>query len=188
MELFSQPFIQAVRQVLSTPGAVVLGTIPVARGKPLALVEEIRSRSDVTVFAVSAASPAPASPALAARGSLGLTSWAFVGRDVAPGQHGPAGQLPGRTAAPPQGRPGWGHRGTQAPAPGRGFRWDPLRGEEAAAAVGPAGEGAGQQPSRPHRTKAQSLSRTGHPAAARTAGLWSLARRSEACGPGRASP
>lgn len=66
MELFSQPFIQAVRQVLSTPGAVVLGTIPVARGKPLALVEEIRSRSDVAVFAVSAASPAPASPALAA--------------------------------------------------------------------------------------------------------------------------
>lgn len=65
MELFSQPFIQAVRQVLSTPGAVVLGTIPVARGKPLALVEEIRSRSDVTVFTVSAASPAPASPALA---------------------------------------------------------------------------------------------------------------------------
>ncbi|XP_036091483.1 cancer-related nucleoside-triphosphatase isoform X1 [Rousettus aegyptiacus] len=53
MELFSQPFIQAVRQVLSTPGAVVLGTIPVARGKPLALVEEIRSRSDVTVFAVT---------------------------------------------------------------------------------------------------------------------------------------
>lgn len=65
MELFSQPFVQAVRRVLSTPGAVVLGTIPVARGKPLALVEEIRSRSDVTVLAVSAAPPAPASPARA---------------------------------------------------------------------------------------------------------------------------
>ncbi|XP_039700070.1 cancer-related nucleoside-triphosphatase-like, partial [Pteropus medius] len=53
MELFSQPFIQAVRQVLSTPGAVVLGTIPVPRGKPLALVEEVRRRSDVTVFTVT---------------------------------------------------------------------------------------------------------------------------------------
>ena len=53
MELFSQPFIQAVRQVLSTPGTVVLGTIPVPKGKPLALVEEIRTRKDVKVFSVS---------------------------------------------------------------------------------------------------------------------------------------
>lgn len=53
MELFSQPFIQAVRQTLSTPGTVVLGTIPVPKGKPLALVEEIRNRPDVKVFSVS---------------------------------------------------------------------------------------------------------------------------------------
>lgn len=53
MELFSQPFIQAVRQTLSTPGTVVLGTIPVPKGKPLALVEEIRNRRDVKVFSVS---------------------------------------------------------------------------------------------------------------------------------------
>uniref|UniRef100_A0A4W2IGN0 Nucleoside-triphosphatase, cancer-related n=1 Tax=Bos indicus x Bos taurus TaxID=30522 RepID=A0A4W2IGN0_BOBOX len=53
MELFSQPFIQAVRQVLSTPGTVVLGTIPVPKGKPLALVEEIRTRKDVKVFSVT---------------------------------------------------------------------------------------------------------------------------------------
>lgn len=55
MELFSQPFIQAVRHTLSVPGTVVLGTIPVPKGKPLALVEEIRSRADVTVFSVSMA-------------------------------------------------------------------------------------------------------------------------------------
>ncbi|KAF6073546.1 nucleoside-triphosphatase, cancer-related [Phyllostomus discolor] len=53
MELFSQPFIQAVRQTLSAPGTVVLGTIPVPKGKPLALVEEIRSRADVRVFSVT---------------------------------------------------------------------------------------------------------------------------------------
>ncbi|XP_053769219.1 cancer-related nucleoside-triphosphatase [Desmodus rotundus] len=53
MELFSQPFTQAVRQTLSAPGTVVLGTIPIPKGKPLALVEEIRSRADVRVFSVS---------------------------------------------------------------------------------------------------------------------------------------
>ncbi|XP_053463529.1 cancer-related nucleoside-triphosphatase [Nycticebus coucang] len=53
MELFSQPFIHAVRQTLSAPGTVILGTIPVPKGKPLALVEEIRNRSDVKVFNVT---------------------------------------------------------------------------------------------------------------------------------------
>ncbi|XP_048223742.1 cancer-related nucleoside-triphosphatase isoform X1 [Perognathus longimembris pacificus] len=53
MELFSQPFIQAVRQALGAPGTVILGTIPVPKGKPLALVEEIRSREDVTVLSVT---------------------------------------------------------------------------------------------------------------------------------------
>ena len=57
MELFSQPFTQAVRQTLSAPGTVVLGTIPIPKGKPLALVEEIRSRADVRVFSVSTATP-----------------------------------------------------------------------------------------------------------------------------------
>lgn len=53
MELFSQPFIKAIRHTLSTPGIVVLGTIPVPKGKPLALVEEIRHSPDVTVFSVT---------------------------------------------------------------------------------------------------------------------------------------
>ncbi|NXY82806.1 NTPCR triphosphatase, partial [Alcedo cyanopectus] len=53
MELFSQAFIQAVQQTLAGPGTLVVGTIPVPKGKPLPLVEEIRSRKDVQVFHVS---------------------------------------------------------------------------------------------------------------------------------------
>lgn len=53
MELFSQAFIQAVRQILSGSGTVILGTIPVPKGKPLGLVEEIRNRKEVKVFNVS---------------------------------------------------------------------------------------------------------------------------------------
>ncbi|CAK6442265.1 unnamed protein product [Pipistrellus nathusii] len=53
MELFSRPFLQAVRQALAAPGTVVLGTIPVPKGKPLAFVEEIRSRADVQVVSVT---------------------------------------------------------------------------------------------------------------------------------------
>ncbi|KAM8851683.1 cancer-related nucleoside-triphosphatase isoform 1-T1 [Synchiropus picturatus] len=51
MELFSQSFIRAVRNTLDS--CTVLGTIPVPKGKPLALVEEVRSRADVKVFTVS---------------------------------------------------------------------------------------------------------------------------------------
>ncbi|NXS27135.1 NTPCR triphosphatase, partial [Pomatostomus ruficeps] len=53
MELYSQAFIQAVRRTLAGSGTVVLGTIPIPKGKPLDLVEEIRSRKDVKVFNVS---------------------------------------------------------------------------------------------------------------------------------------
>ncbi|KAM5235034.1 cancer-related nucleoside-triphosphatase [Ctenodactylus gundi] len=53
MELFSQPFVQAVRRLLSSLGTVILGTIPAPKGKPLALVEEIRSRQDVVVLSVT---------------------------------------------------------------------------------------------------------------------------------------
>ncbi|XP_034537793.1 cancer-related nucleoside-triphosphatase [Notolabrus celidotus] len=53
MELFSQPFIRAVRQTLGSSSCSVLGTIPVPKGKPLGLVEEVRSRTDVKVFTVS---------------------------------------------------------------------------------------------------------------------------------------
>ncbi|KAM9564558.1 cancer-related nucleoside-triphosphatase [Guaruba guarouba] len=53
MELFSQAFIQAVRQTLTGSGTVVLGTIPIPKGKPLDLVEEIRNRKDVKVFNIN---------------------------------------------------------------------------------------------------------------------------------------
>ncbi|KAK1791370.1 hypothetical protein P4O66_013383, partial [Electrophorus voltai] len=49
MELFSQTFIQAVRQALDSSDCI-LGTIPTPKGKPLGLVEEIRARKDVKVF------------------------------------------------------------------------------------------------------------------------------------------
>lgn len=53
MELFSQSFIRAVRQTLDGSSFTVLGTIPVPKGKPLGLVEEVRNRTDVKVFTVS---------------------------------------------------------------------------------------------------------------------------------------
>lgn len=53
MELFSQSFIQSVSQVLSSSRVVMLGTIPVPKGKPLGLVEEIRNQKEVKVFNVS---------------------------------------------------------------------------------------------------------------------------------------
>uniref|UniRef100_A0A8D2DMA1 Nucleoside-triphosphatase, cancer-related n=1 Tax=Sciurus vulgaris TaxID=55149 RepID=A0A8D2DMA1_SCIVU len=57
MELFSQPFIQAVHQTLPSPETTVLGTIPTRKGKPLALVGEIRGRPDVKVFSVTPKCP-----------------------------------------------------------------------------------------------------------------------------------
>lgn len=53
MELFSQPFVRAVRQTLDAAPCTILGTVPVPKGKPLGLVEEVRGRRDVRVFTVS---------------------------------------------------------------------------------------------------------------------------------------
>lgn len=53
MELFSQSFIRSVRQTLDSSSCTILGTIPIPKGKPLGLVEEVRSRRDVKVFSVS---------------------------------------------------------------------------------------------------------------------------------------
>lgn len=53
MELFSQPFVRSVRQTLDSSSCAILGTIPIPKGKPLGLVEEVRSRRDVKVFTVS---------------------------------------------------------------------------------------------------------------------------------------
>ncbi|XP_062375988.1 cancer-related nucleoside-triphosphatase isoform X2 [Sardina pilchardus] len=53
MELFSQAFIRAVRQTLDCSNCSILGTIPIPKGKPLGLVEEVRGRADVKVFMIS---------------------------------------------------------------------------------------------------------------------------------------
>ncbi|XP_068087925.1 cancer-related nucleoside-triphosphatase isoform X1 [Hyperolius riggenbachi] len=53
MELFSQNFISLVRKMLDSTNVVVLGTIPVPKGKPLPVVEEIRHRQDVKVFNIT---------------------------------------------------------------------------------------------------------------------------------------
>ncbi|KAL2082857.1 hypothetical protein ACEWY4_020630 [Coilia grayii] len=53
MELFSQAFIRAVRQTLDCRSCSLLGTIPIPKGRPLGLVEEVRGRPDVKVFTVS---------------------------------------------------------------------------------------------------------------------------------------
>ncbi|XP_035689921.1 cancer-related nucleoside-triphosphatase homolog isoform X1 [Branchiostoma floridae] len=53
MEMFSQHFIQAVRMVLDSPGSTVLATIPVPKGRPLPLVEDIKRRKDTVLFMVT---------------------------------------------------------------------------------------------------------------------------------------
>ena len=50
MELFSQSFIRAVRQTLDSSACTVLGTIPIPKGKPLGLVEEVLNYGNI--FAV----------------------------------------------------------------------------------------------------------------------------------------
>ncbi|XP_033734956.1 cancer-related nucleoside-triphosphatase-like [Pecten maximus] len=53
MELFSQTFVRVVRDLLGSENTTVIATIPVAKGRPIPLVEEVRQRSDVVLFTVS---------------------------------------------------------------------------------------------------------------------------------------
>ena len=52
MELFSKPFTALVRRLFDQHSGSILATIPVARGKPLQLVDEIRKRADVNIITV----------------------------------------------------------------------------------------------------------------------------------------
>ena len=52
MELFSQKFVQAVRDILKKPTSTVLATIPIPKGRPISFVEEIRSNKEAIVFQV----------------------------------------------------------------------------------------------------------------------------------------
>ena len=53
MEMFSAVFVRTVKQILLQKNTVLFATIPVPRGKPIPLVEEIRHHKEVQVFEVS---------------------------------------------------------------------------------------------------------------------------------------
>ena len=52
MELFSQEFVQLVRTTFEQKHCIVLATIPVAKGRPIALLEDLRRRQDCQLFEV----------------------------------------------------------------------------------------------------------------------------------------
>lgn len=53
MELFSSQFAHIVHHLFDNPKYAVIATLPIQRGRPITLVEEIRNRKDVTLFNVS---------------------------------------------------------------------------------------------------------------------------------------
>lgn len=53
MELLSEEFVHLVRTVYEQKHCTVLATIPVAKGRPIALLEELRKRQDCQVFEVN---------------------------------------------------------------------------------------------------------------------------------------
>ncbi|KAL8600495.1 hypothetical protein ACOMHN_044960 [Nucella lapillus] len=55
MEMFSSTFVQTVRSVVSRGSTTVLATIPIPKGRPIALVEELRSSKDARLFEISKA-------------------------------------------------------------------------------------------------------------------------------------
>ena len=52
MEMFSVRFKQDVQKLLDAPNTTVVATIPIRKGKPIPLVEDIRFRKDVQLFTV----------------------------------------------------------------------------------------------------------------------------------------
>ncbi|XP_028401340.1 cancer-related nucleoside-triphosphatase-like [Dendronephthya gigantea] len=55
MEMFSESFVREVRDLLNNPRTTVLTSIPVARGKHIPFVEEIRHRKDVVLYQITKA-------------------------------------------------------------------------------------------------------------------------------------
>ncbi|KAH9519611.1 hypothetical protein Btru_003135 [Bulinus truncatus] len=53
MELFSQNFIQTVQNLMSQPNVILIATIPVPKGKPLPIVEELRNSASSQVFQIT---------------------------------------------------------------------------------------------------------------------------------------
>ena len=53
MELFSQSFVNSVRELLSSSQATVLATVPVTKQRPIPFVDELKKREDVQLIEVS---------------------------------------------------------------------------------------------------------------------------------------
>ncbi|CAL4096073.1 unnamed protein product, partial [Meganyctiphanes norvegica] len=53
MELFSTGFVSGIRQLLGSPNTTILTTIPIQKGRPIPLVEEIRNRKDILLINLS---------------------------------------------------------------------------------------------------------------------------------------
>ncbi|XP_069118207.1 cancer-related nucleoside-triphosphatase homolog [Argopecten irradians] len=53
MELFSHTFVRVIKDLLNSKNTTVITTIPIAKGRPIPVVEEVRTRSDAVIFTVS---------------------------------------------------------------------------------------------------------------------------------------
>lgn len=52
MELFSQSFVNSVRELFSSPQATILATVPVTKQRPIPFVDELKCREDVILIEV----------------------------------------------------------------------------------------------------------------------------------------
>ena len=52
MELFSQSFINLVRELFASPQATILATVPITKQRPIPFVDELKCREDVTLIEV----------------------------------------------------------------------------------------------------------------------------------------
>jgi len=53
MELFSQSFINLVRELFASPQATILATVPITKQRPIPFVDELKCREDVTLIEVT---------------------------------------------------------------------------------------------------------------------------------------
>ncbi|XP_065051557.1 cancer-related nucleoside-triphosphatase homolog isoform X1 [Rhopilema esculentum] len=53
MELFSDKFVALVRKVFETENTIIVSTVPVSKGKPIKLVDDLRARADCSLVTVT---------------------------------------------------------------------------------------------------------------------------------------
>ncbi|XP_015760593.1 PREDICTED: cancer-related nucleoside-triphosphatase homolog [Acropora digitifera] len=53
MELFSQSFVNLVRELFASPQATILATVPITKQRPIPFVDELKCREDVTLIEVT---------------------------------------------------------------------------------------------------------------------------------------